>query len=121
MVLHEETLSGLGYSVDSLPKGSHKRIIVKCDYCLENYQPEYKNYNGSKKIVDKDACVKCKFKKREDVSLKRDGVKNSAQREDVREKIRNSDWVKSEEFKVMSREASMIAAQSKKNKLVKGL
>lgn len=87
MLLENETLEKFGYSINSLSKGTHKKICVKCDYCDSIYEVIYKQYNISHDVVDKDACKKCKYQKRADVSMKLYGVSNSAQRADVREKI----------------------------------
>jgi very-short-patch-repair endonuclease len=83
----EKTLEDFGYGVDSLSKGSSKKIIAICDYCKNEYTVPYKQYLKSRSVVEKDACIKCKYKKREDISLAQYGVKNSAQRDDVRKKI----------------------------------
>lgn len=81
-----------GYLVDDLPLGSHKNVCVVCDYCNVKYEKIYKARNHANTIIDKDACQKCRFKKREEISLKRDGVKNSAQRSDVKAKLSDIDW-----------------------------
>lgn len=101
MLLNQKTVEKFNYSIDSLTVNSHKKIIVECDYCKNEYECVYKNRTTGYKKLPKDACIKCKFKKREEVSLVRDGVKNSAQRKDVRAKISeaSSDRLKSEEHK----------------------
>lgn len=85
MLLEKETVEKFGYEVSTLSKGTHKRVMVKCDYCGVVYSIVYKDRVLKMDVIDKDACVKCRYKKREDISLKLYGVKNSAQREDVRE------------------------------------
>jgi len=88
MLLKEKTKTELGIDIDSLSQGSHKKVYAQCDYCKSDYLVQFKNRNGSYKKFPKDCCIKCKFKKREEVSLATHGVKNSAQREDVKEKLR---------------------------------
>lgn len=87
MLEYEKTKVELGYDINSLSKGSNKKVCVICDYCKTLYTTTYKMYNKAREVVKKDSCVKCRYKKREDVSLAKYGVKNSAQRDDVRKKI----------------------------------
>jgi very-short-patch-repair endonuclease len=71
----------------------------------------YKAYIKQREIVSKDSCGKlaCKYKKREDMSLAKHGVKNSAQREEVRSKIRdtNIDRLQSEKFKAQIKKTNL--------------
>jgi hypothetical protein len=98
MILEKETLEEFGYRPDDLGKHSQKKIVVRCDYCGTLAQVTKKNRLKSTQYVDKDACKKCKFKKREEVSLARDGVSNSAQRIDVREKLKQKTTFGTKEF-----------------------
>lgn len=101
MINSSKTKSKFGYDPETLTSGSNKKIITNCDYCGEEIEVSNKVRNNCNKIVNKDACNKCRYIKREEVSLARDGVKNSAQREDVRKKISesSSERLKSEEYK----------------------
>ena len=83
----EKTKQECGYDVSVLSFGSNKRIYIKCDYCGNIYSAPYKQYIKSRNVIDKDACNKCKYEKRKDISLKLYGVANSAQRPEVRKKI----------------------------------
>lgn len=109
MILKEETLNSLSIDVDKLSQKSHKRIIVKCDYCSKKFNVSMKNRSFSYNKLPKDACYDCRYKKREDVSLQNYGVKNSSQRQDVRDKIAksNADWINSEEFNKKRRSTMM--------------
>jgi hypothetical protein len=107
MILHDKTQEKFGYSINALSEGSKKYVCIECDYCHEQYDAQYKNRNNSYKKLPKDCCSKCKFKKREEVSLQNHGVKNSAQRPEVRKKIADSGWIKSEEF-AQKRKESML-------------
>lgn len=100
MLSKERNLEELKLDIESISPNSHKRIIVKCDYCQNEYSPTMKNRTSSYQNFPKDCCKKCKFRKREEVSLYKYGVKNSAQRPEVKEKIKetNKDWINSEEF-----------------------
>ena len=87
MLENTKTLQKYGYSIDSLSSGSSKKIVVICDYCNSLFDKSYKARNLQNKELNKDCCIKCKFKKREELSLLKYGVKNSAQRQDVKEKL----------------------------------
>ena len=101
MILIEKTKLELGIDPLLLTNSSHKKIWVKCDYCGEEYTCSMKNRNFGYKKLPKDSCNKCKFKKREETSLLKYGVKNSAQTGAVREKIKekNAERLKSKEYK----------------------
>mgnify|MGYP003490895885 CR=1 FL=1 len=107
MILNDETKNAFGYDVNSLSNGSKNRVMVRCDYCGSDYDTQYKNRNNSYKKFPKDCCSKCKFKKREEVSLATYGVKNSAQRPEVRQKISDIGWLNTQEFKDKRKETMM--------------
>lgn len=107
MLLYDKTLEKFGYTPYDLTSGSKKPVCLKCDYCQEEFEAQYKNRNNSYKKLPKDCCSKCKFKKREEVSLLTHGVKNSAQRPEVRQKISDSGWIKSEEFAQKKKESML--------------
>lgn len=109
MLLVDKTLSELNLNCETLSKNSHKNVLVKCDYCDSEYQCSMKNRTASFSKYPKDCCKKCRYKKREEVSLSLHGVKNPSQRKDVRDKIResNKDWINSEEFNAQ-RSSSML-------------
>jgi hypothetical protein len=87
MLDEEQTLAKYGYNSGQLSYGSAKKIVVKCDYCENFTDKPFKVRNSQNKDLDKDACNKCRFKKREELSLLKYGVKNSAQRQDVKSKL----------------------------------
>lgn len=89
MILHDKT-EELGYSFEELTKHSKRKVVCKCDYCDEKYESNKYTILKGRKYIDKDACKKCRYVKRRDVSLVRDGVENSAQRIDVKDKIKQS-------------------------------
>jgi hypothetical protein len=103
MIDTELTKEKYGYRIEDLSAGSSKNVCFKCDYCFEYSAKLYKAYVKQRNFVPKDCCnkSKCKYQKREDISLTKFGVKNSAQREEVRDKIRetNTNRLQSEEFK----------------------
>jgi very-short-patch-repair endonuclease len=111
MIERELTFKKKGYYPEDLTKFSGKKIVVKCDYCGEIKEVTNKNRNKNVDIIDKDACKKCKFKKREDISMKRDGVKNSAQRKDVKDSVKKANlerygveaYTQTEEFKTKAK------------------
>jgi hypothetical protein len=103
MIDSELTKEKNGYRPEDLSIGSSRNVYAKCDYCNDYTIKTYKAYIKQRDPVAKDSCGKleCKYKKREDISLAKYGVKNSAQRQEVRNKIRNTniDRLQSEEFK----------------------
>ena len=105
------TKEKLGYDPKDLSIGSSKNVYVKCDYCSDYTIKKYKAYIKQRESVEKDACGKlsCKYKKREDISLAEYGVKNSAQRQEVRDKIRdiNTERLQSEEFKELAKRTNL--------------
>ena len=109
MLLQQKTIDELGYDPINLSSGSNKTVYVRCDYCNFEFTNTMKKFNRGRKIVKKDSCNECKFKKREDVSLARDGVKNSAQRQEVRDKIRDANIkrLQSEEYKKLVKETNL--------------
>lgn len=85
----KKTLAKYGYISGDLSVGSSKKIIIICDYCQQYLEKSYKMRLNQNKELNKDCCQKCKFKKREELSLLKYGVKNSAQRKDVKNKLSN--------------------------------
>lgn len=64
MIKKQETQEKFGYPIEKLSSGSHKIIIVECEYCGKYYEPEYKNYLVARKKYEnigliKDACKQC--------------------------------------------------------------
>jgi hypothetical protein len=93
------------YDPLDLSDGSNKSIFLICDYCGCNFNSTPKKRKKSNVYCNKDACKDCKYKKRSDVSMARDGVKNSAQRPEIRTKIKekNKDWINSEKFNELAK------------------
>ena len=91
------------YYPDSLSVGSSKEVLVRCDYCNSVVVKKYKDYYKQRSSIDKDSCgnTKCKYKKRAEISESLYNCSNSAQREEVKEKIRqkNTKRLQSEDFK----------------------
>ena len=87
MLLREKTLHSFGYDVDNLTNGSKKKICVRCDYCNEEYDVIHRNRINSNKIVDKDCCMKCRQKKKEDVVKHKYGVTNVMHLDSTKKKI----------------------------------
>ena len=59
----KKTLEEYGYSVNDLPKGSHKKIIVTCDNCHTVIRREFRNSGSVHQcpvvVGDKKKCFKC--------------------------------------------------------------
>lgn len=63
--------------VEDVPKNSHIKIDVLCDYCGEEiFSVFYYHYNNEMKYVKRHACKNCWQKKKEDVVEAKYGVKN---------------------------------------------
>lgn len=111
MIDVELTKEKYGYNTKDLSVGSSKNIYFKCDYCFDCSTKPYKAYIKQRNFVSKDCCnkSKCKYQKREDISLAKFGVKNSAQREEVRNKIRNTNITRlqSEKFKKQIKQTNL--------------
>lgn len=90
MYLKNQTIATFGYDIEDLGKFSRKKISVKCDYCESNYETTVKIYNIGRDKLPKDSCKKCKGKKREELYIKNHGVSNPFQREDVKDKIKQT-------------------------------
>lgn len=110
MILNKETIEKFGYDPDKFGKHSKKRIVVRCDYCNNEYTPTKHCLLTSRKKLNKDACSGCKYlkqkesfmsnygvanpsnikeaqKKRENTFIERYGVKNPTQNKEIREKV----------------------------------
>lgn len=108
MIQTQDTFKALGYYPESLSSGSSKKIVVKCDYCDCKYRVVNKNRVKSNKYVEKDACQKCRYVKRKDVSIARYGVENSAQRPEVREVLKSKKWINSPSFKEKAEDTNLL-------------
>lgn len=60
--------------IEDLPKFSHTKIKVKCDYCGKEKEIQYNYYNTSISILGKYACYKCGPIKLKENTLKKYGV-----------------------------------------------
>ena len=87
MLNNTETLKRYGYTYDELSDMSSKKVVLICDYCSAEIVKPKKARLTSNKYLDKDSCNLCRFKKREELSILKYGVKNSAQRSEVRDKV----------------------------------
>lgn len=94
MILKEETVAEFGYKPESLGQGSNKSIKIKCDYCGKVLNTTPKKRKKSNNIVDKDACWDCRYSKRDDIGLVRDGCTNPFARKDIKEKIKKTNLEK---------------------------
>lgn len=74
---------------EDLPKSSHKKIKVVCDYCGKEFLEEWVNF-FNKEFNEKDCCKECRMKKFEENYLNNYGVKNPFQLKEVKEKIKQT-------------------------------
>lgn len=73
-------------SSTSLGPGSLKPVTCICDYCGDEFDIPNRNRIKCHKIIAKDACKKCRSKKREESSLKKYGTKVASQSAEIRAK-----------------------------------
>lgn len=78
------TQEKFGYLATTLSTGSNKKVCVVCDYCGKDTIKTYKQRNKSNEVVNKDCCEKCKFIKRADICEAQHGVRNFAQKPEIR-------------------------------------
>lgn len=77
----------LTVNVEDLPKGSHMRVKVVCDYCGDVFEKDYTNYLSERQdISGKDCCKNCRHKKFSDNFEKVYGVSNPFQLDACKEK-----------------------------------
>lgn len=97
--------SKITVGVEDIPRGSHTKIQVKCDYCGDIFTKSYQKYilQQDNSIVKKDCCAKCKQQKTEEGLLIKYGVKRNTQIENVRKQMsknrRTNSSVVLEDFK----------------------
>ncbi len=73
MILRNETKTKFGYFPEDLSAGSHKKILISCDYCKETITKE--NYRLSEaKPGSKHCCKKCKVLKSHETIKKTGGM-----------------------------------------------
>ena len=54
MILENETFEKFGYYPTSLSHGSKKKIMMKCDYCQENFEKVNRDIYKYEILVNKD-------------------------------------------------------------------
>lgn len=81
--------------VKDLPKNSHEKVEVKCDYCGKIMLKVYQSYTSGHKVVQKDACQKCNnLYKVKEVNRVLYGVDNVFELSEVKDKIRDTNMRK---------------------------
>ena len=75
---------------EQLPNNSGENILVKCDYCGEEFLRKWKHICKGREIIQKDACKNCLSLKRKETYLVKYGVENPAQLPEVQEKIKKT-------------------------------
>lgn len=108
MLLIQQTIDKFNFD-PSLNYKSHLIVCVSCDYCNANYDVKVNNRKIAHKVVSKDACVKCRCLKREEVALSKYGVSHTGKLPQARQKMSklNSDRLKSDEFKERARQTNL--------------
>lgn len=90
----------LGYISDSryieinivdMPKGSHFKIVAKCDYCNNEREISYRDYNKNISINNKYSCsIKCGNLKSKETNLNKYGVESVTQTDSFKEKSKKT-------------------------------
>ena len=78
---------------EDLAKGSHKKVLVSCDYCGKIFSKTYKEYIKGKK-TGKDCCNSCQKLKTAEVCMEKYGVSNVFALEEVKEQINHTNLEK---------------------------
>jgi hypothetical protein len=110
MFNNDRTIENFGYPVDSLSNGSHKKIILNCDYCGIEYSAQKKNVMQGRKIYEgigltKDCCKKCStLKTRESydilgIAKKKKSEKLDKMKKTMLSKYGSDHFSKTDEFK----------------------
>jgi hypothetical protein len=76
--------------VEDLPKASHVKVMVKCDYCEHEYSVIYKDLLYSRKSIKKDCCSHCQILKTQEVMFLKYGKKNAMQIEIFKDKTKET-------------------------------
>lgn len=79
--------------VEDLDRRSSAKIIYKCDYCGVEKEVCYKDYMKNcleGEIKEKDACLKCSNKKASETLMRKYGVNNCMELEEVKNKIKQT-------------------------------
>lgn len=74
-------------NVEDMPRGSHKKIQIQCDYCKQIFTKTYKEWNHGL-LSGKDCCYKCQSKKNKDVCQSKYGVDSVFKLEEVKNKTK---------------------------------
>lgn len=79
-----------------LPKTSQLKIKLQCDYCEDEFEVMYNNFNKQRKnsIIKKDCCIKCFPLKLEETNLEKYGVKSYTQTKEYRRKSKETNLQK---------------------------
>ena len=102
-------------NINDLSKGSNKLILVKCDYCDNEKEVSYKEYNRNIKGNGKfSCCQKCGVLKMKENNFKKYGVEYTTQLLETKKKIKDTLLTK---YGV--EHVSQISKVSKKKKLYK--
>lgn len=103
--------------VEDLPKGSHAKVLVQCDYCGEKITKEYRIYlkQNEFSIIKKDACKNCRSLKIKESNLKTYGVENVMDVQECRDSIKDTmferygveNYSQTDEYKEKFKETSL--------------
>lgn len=101
--------------ISLLPKGSHETVHATCDYCGDEKELFYKEYNNSMKSNNKFCCAKCLPLKREEIFMIKYGVTSYPKTSEFVEKSKItsmkkygvSSYTKTDEYKEKCKKTSI--------------
>jgi hypothetical protein len=78
--------------IEHLTKGSHYRVLLKCDYCYKEFTKIYKTLfrERNDSVIKKDCCQQCIGKKDKEVNMALYGVSSPMYRQIVKDTIKST-------------------------------
>ena len=103
-------------NIADLTKESTAKVVVKCDYCGEITDKQFRNYKRERKIIPKDCCSnrQCMVQKSREVNLKTIGVENNSQLQSSRDRMGELYRVPFEEVVSLCKEKGLTLLSTKK-------
>lgn len=103
--------------IEDVMKTSPIKVLVKCDYCGNEFLKPYRDLFRQREIVNKDCCSnrKCMVTKSEEINIIKYGVKNHMQTEKSKEHLRNLNKMDFKEVENFFRSKGLILISESKD------
>lgn len=99
--VNKDWLIGKGYNftkrndfvlvkVKDLQAKSNVKVLVKCDYCGDEFLRPHEKITRSRNVIEKDACIKCKKIKVKETNLMKYGVTTVLKLESIKKQIKKT-------------------------------